>query len=368
MSVYPSHQTYSGQPANSHASDANQPNLGLGERNNDCAMADVVRLASNENPLGCSPHVTLAITARLGELSRYPDETGMVLKKGLADFYGLDATQIVLGNGANELLDIIADTVVDNAGAIVFFQYSVSRFQLSSLPARATPVQVAAKGFHYDLPAMLNAIQRSPTTRLVYLANPNNPTGTLLSRDEIRQFIKQIPSNILVVIDEGYIEFSPQESSLELMQEFNNVLILRTFSKAYGLAGLRMGYAIAHPRLAAKLNQTRQAYNTNVLADAAAMAALRDQGFLQDYVAMNDEQKQVLYNGFDSLGLEFIKSAANFILVNVGNGVEVYHKLLEQGILVRPMAGYGLEQWIRVSVGLPEENLRFLDTLGQVLA
>lgn len=347
---------------------ANPSPQGFGtQRFEEWSETDRVRLASNENPIGCSPHVTLAITAKLGELSRYPDGAGATLKKGIADFYHLTAEQVILGNGSNELLNLIAHTFASRQGGILFSQYAVSQYQWTSLAIDATPIEIPAKNFGHDLDAMLQAVNDNPNTKIVFISNPNNPTGTLLTKEEIRSFVKKIPSEVIVVIDEAYFEFAPQAGSLALVDDFDNVVILRTFSKAYGLAGLRIGYAITSLAIADLLNRTRQAFNTNVLANAAALAALHDQDFVKAYIAMNEEQKQTLYKGFDSLGLAFVKSPSNFILVNVGEGNEVYQKLLEQGVVVRPMAGYGLPEWIRVSIGVPEENNRFLDTLSQVL-
>lgn len=361
MSIRPAYQSI----AQLQAYKIDKPN---DEISREYGVTDIVRLASNENPIGCSPHVTLAITAQLGELSRYPDGAGFALKKGIADFYHMNAEQVILGNGSNELLNILAYTFASNEDAIVFSQYAFSVYQLASLAVSATPIEVPAKNFGHDLDAMLEAVQNHPATKIVFIGNPNNPTGTLLSREEIRRFVKKVPSHVVVVIDEAYYEFAPQAGSLDLVNDFDNVVILRTFSKAYGLAGLRIGYAITSLAIADLLNRTRQAFNTNVLANAAAMAALNDTQFVKDYVAMNEEQKQTLYKGFDSLGLAFVKSSSNFVLVNVGDGNEIYQALVEQGVVVRPMAGYGLPEWIRVSIGLPEENLRFLDTLTQVLA
>lgn len=330
-------------------------------------LADRVKLASNENPMGCSPHVTLAVTAQLGELSRYPDETSQALKQGIANFYGLPASQIILGNGANELLNAILDTFVSANEVIVHSQYTFSQFQLNHKTINATTVEVPAKNFAHDLDKMAETVCTHANCRIVFIGNPNNPTGTVLTIDDIRDFIKSIPSNVLVVIDETYIEFAPNADALALLQSFDNLLLLRTFSKAYGLAALRIGYIIASPTLAQALNQARHAFNTNLIANVAAIAALNDQEFLAKYLAMNAEQKQVLYNGFDSLGLTFVPSATNFILVNVGDGIEVAQQLASHGVLVRAMQDYDLAAWIRVTIGVAEENSRFLDTLEHVL-
>lgn len=335
---------------------------------------DIVKLSSNENPLGCSPHVTLAVALQLGALSRYPDGAGVTLRQYLGDFHGVSADCVTLANGAQDLLALLAAATLSTADGknqnarMVYAQYALSDYQLASLNVTQQAVCVPAQQYGHDLAAMAEVINATPECRLVLLANPNNPTGTLLTAEAIAKFVARVPSSVLVVIDEAYIEFTPNQTSVCLTQNFDNVVILRTFSKAYGLAGLKIGYAISSSVLAKLLKLSRQAMGANVLALAAAQAALADQTFLADYLAFNAEQRQALYKGLDSLGIEFVPSVANFVMVNVSDGPTVYQALLEQGIVVRVLSSYGLDAWIRVSVGLPEENNRFLDTLAQVLA
>ena len=331
-------------------------------------LGDIVKLASNENPTGCSPHVTLAITSKLGELSRYPDGAGQGLKQALADFLRCEKQQIILGNGSNELLNIITATFADQQDAIVYSEYAFSDYELASLGISQLTKKVPAKHFGHDLTAMLETVNDTPNCKIVIITNPNNPTGTLLAKDDIIKFINKLPVDVLVVIDEAYIEFAPSMSCVNLTEEFDNLIVLRSFSKAYGLAALRIGYAVTSESIAEILNYTRQSFNTSTLAHAAATAAIKDTHFLTQYLAFNQEQKQALYDGFDTLGLAYVKSATNFVMVNVSDGMEIYQKLVAQGVVVRPMIGYGLAEWIRVSVGLPEENNRFLDTLTQVLS
>lgn len=331
-------------------------------------LGDIVKLASNENPTGCSPHVTLAITSKLGELSRYPDGAGQGLKQALADFLGCETKQIVLGNGSNELLNNITASFADGDDVIVYSQYAFSDYELASLGINERTQQVAAKNFAHDLPAMLETVNQTANCKMVIITNPNNPTGTVLAKDDLIKFIKKVPSEVLVVIDEAYIEFVPTLSCVDLTQQYDNVIVLRSFSKAYGLAALRIGYAVSSASIAEILNYTRQSFNTSTLAHAAATAAIEDQHFINQYLAFNHEQKQALYDGLDSLGVVYVKSATNFVMVNVGDGMDIYQTLIEQGVVVRPMVGYGLPAWIRVSVGLPEEINRFLDTLAQVLS
>lgn len=331
---------------------------------------DIVKLSSNENPLGCSPHVTLAVALQLGALSRYPDGAGVTLRRQLGDFHGVSADCVTLANGAQDLLALLAAATVsaNPHGRLVYAEYALSDYQLASLNLTRQAVCVPAVQYGHDLAAMAQVVNATSGCRLVMLANPNNPTGTLLTAEAIAKFVARVPPSVLVVIDEAYIEFAPNQTSIRLTQTYDNVVILRTFSKAYGLAGLKIGYAVSSLALAELLKLSRQAMGANVLALAAAQAALADQAFLAEYVAFNAEQRQALYKGLDSLGIEFVPSVANFVMVNVGDGQAVYQALLEQGIVVRVLSGYGLGAWIRVSVGLPEENNRFLDTLAQVLA
>lgn len=337
------------------------------EISHEYGITDIIRLSSNENPLGCSPHVTLAITSQLGNLSRYPDGAGIGLKKAIATHYGLRSAQITLGSGSSELLNAIFQTFIANHQVVVYSQYALSNYERANLAIQSLPIEVPAKNFGHDLDAMLDVVKQTENCKIVLINNPNNPTGTLLTQQQIREFVEQISSDILVVIDEAYIDFCDHESSVTLLENFDNVMILRTFSKAYGLAGLRIGYVMSSVELADMLYKTHQSLNTNVLAHSAGITALQDRYFIEQYLNFNHEQKQALYKGFDSIGIAFVKSATNFIMVNVDNGQDVYQSLLEQGVIVRSLVGYGLPEWIRVSVGLPEDNNRFLDTLVQVL-
>ncbi len=331
-------------------------------------ITDIIKLASNENPLGCSPTVTLAITSKLGALARYPDSKGCLLKQALSDYLGVSKQQITLGHGLDDLLYLIPQTFVNCNDSVVYAQYSSVLYPTVTKIVGATAVEVPAKHFGHDLPAMLSAVLADESCRLVFISNPNNPTGALLSNDEIREFVAKVPSHILVVINEAYIEYTPENHSISLLESYDNVIILRSFSKAYGLAGLRVGYALSSPQIAEILNNIRQPFNVNSLALSASEMALYDQDFIAKTRALNHEQKQSLYKGLDSLGLAFVKSSANFVMVNVGDAENVFQELLEQGVIVRPLTGFGLPEWIRVSIGLPEENRRFLDTLAQVLA
>ncbi|WP_182406577.1 histidinol-phosphate transaminase [Psychrobacter sp. GP33] len=337
-------------------------------------VSDVIKLASNENPWGCSPSVTLAITEQLSQLARYPDDSGYYLKQALADFNDIDVNCITLGSGANDLLNILARTFVGTDDAIVYSQYAFVVYAMLAKMQGATGIEVPAQYFGHDLNAMRQAVTDNDNTKIVFIANPNNPTGTQLERDAVREFVASMPSSVLVVLDEAYIEYSPESNNRALLDEFNNVVIVRTFSKAYGLAGLRVGYALSSAPIAELLDRVRQPFNVNRLAVAAATAALSDQEFINKVRLSNDEQRRWLGKQFDALGLGFIKSHANFIMVEMQVEMEdataalVNQALLEQGIIVRPLTNYGLPDWLRITVGLVEENMRLIDTLRSILS
>lgn len=336
-------------------------------------ISDVVKLASNENPMGCSPHVTLAVTEQLGQLARYPDGNGYYLKQALADFNEVDVEQITLGNGSDDLLDILARSFVGSDDAIIYSQYAFIVYPMLAKMQGATGIEVSAQRFGHDLKAMSQAVQDNANTKMVFIANPNNPTGTQLEHKALHEFMASVPSSVLVVLDEAYIEYSPESNNRALLDEFDNVVIVRTFSKAYGLAGLRVGYALSSVAVADLLNRIRQPFNVSRIGLAAAAAALKDQSFIENTRATNDEQMRWLEKQFDALGLGFIKSHANFIMVEVEVEMEditatvIYQALLEQGVIVRPLAAYGLPNWLRITVGLAEDNLRLIDTLRSIL-
>ena len=336
-------------------------------------ISDVVKLASNENPMGCSPQVTLAVTEQLGQLSRYPDGNGYYLKQALADFNDVNVEQITLGNGSDDLLDILARSFVGIDDAIVYSQYAFVVYSMLAKMQGAMDIEVPAHRFGHDLKAMSQAVQDNSNTKVVFIANPNNPTGTQLGHKELHQFVASVPSSVLVVLDEAYIEYSPESNNRALLDEFDNVVIVRTFSKAYGLAGLRVGYALSSVPVADLLNRIRQPFNVSRIGLAAAAAALADQDFIEKTRLTNDEQMRWLEKQFDALGLGFVKSHANFIMVEVQVEMEdisaasIHQALLEQGVIVRPLTAYGLPNWLRITVGMAEENLRLIDTLRSIL-
>ncbi|WP_298970275.1 histidinol-phosphate transaminase [uncultured Psychrobacter sp.] len=330
-------------------------------------VSDVVKLASNENPMGCSPKVTLAITEQLSQLARYPDGNGYYLKQALSDFTDMSIDSITLGNGSNDLLDILARSFVGADDTIVYSQYGFVVYSMLAKMQGATGIEVPAKRFGHDLKAMRQAVLDNANTKIVFIANPNNPTGTLLDSEALREFVASMPASVLVVLDEAYIEYSPESNNRALLDEFDNVVIVRTFSKAYGLAGLRVGYALSSPLVADLLNRIRQPFNVSRIALAAAAAALTDQSFISEVRKINAGQMRWLEKQFDALGLEFIKSYANFIMLKIEGAADINQALLEQGVIVRPLKGYGLEDWLRITVGLAEDNTRLIDTLKSIL-
>lgn len=331
---------------------------------------DIVKLASNENPLGVSEKVTSALQAEMSGLSRYPDANGYYLKAALAEKHNVLPEQITLGNGSNDVLEIVARSFVSLDHEVIFAQHAFVVYPLVTQAIGATGVAVPAKNWGHDLPAMLAAI--TVRTRMIFIANPNNPTGTFLTADELHQFISHVPDNVIVVLDEAYYEYvAPAEQALSVswIREFPNLIITRTFSKAYGLAGLRIGYSISHPDIADLLNRVRQPFNCNSLALTAALAALSDEDFLRRSVALNTCQMKVLVDFFTAQQIEYIPSKGNFITIKVPRDpAEVYQALLTKGVIVRPVAGYGLRSHLRISIGTEVENGVFMRALTEVLA
>ncbi len=330
-------------------------------------ISDVVKLASNENPIGCSPYVTLAITEQLTQLARYPDGNGYYLKQALSDFNNVSIDCITLGNGSNDLLDILARSFVGTDDAIVYSQYAFVVYSMLAKMQGATGIEVPAQRFGHDLKAMRQAVEDNANTKMVFIANPNNPTGTQLASKELREFVASLPSSVLVVLDEAYIEYSPESNNRALLDDFDNVVIVRTFSKAYGLAGLRVGYALSAAPVSDLLNRIRQPFNVSRIGLAAAAAALGDQDFIEQVRKVNDGQMRWLKKQFDALGLAFVNSHANFIMVEIEDAAAINEALLQQGVIVRPLASYGLPNWLRITVGLAEDNTRLIDTLRSIL-
>ena len=334
--------------------------------------ANIVKLASNENPLGMSSKARQAVVDALGETARYPDNDGYALRQALATHLRVPADWIILGHGSSDILEMAARALLSEADSCVYSQYSFIVYALAVQQAGARHHVVPAKSYGHDLPAMAAAIERD--TRLVYVANPNNPTGTLASHDAIAAFMKKVPAGVVVVLDEAYVEYidpALRTDSIALLREHPNLVVSRTFSKAYGLAGLRLGYAAAQPALADVLNRVRSAFNTSTVAQAAAIASLKDQDFLDRSVDTNRRGMAQLTQAFDAMGLRYIPSYGNFVLVRVGDdnqaGARVNAELLNKGVIVRPVANYGLGSWLRISVGTQAENARCISALQVAL-
>jgi len=332
------------------------------------AEADIVKLASNENPLGASPKARAAIAAALGGLALYPDGNGFELKSAIARKLGAGLDQIVLGNGSNDVLELAARAFLTPGASAVYSRHAFAVYPLVTQAIGAAGIEAPAKDYGHDLAAMRAAIRDD--TRMVFIANPNNPTGTLLEADALRGFIASVPEDVLVVLDEAYVEYLPQarrSPSLDWLKEFPSLVLTRTFSKAYGLAGLRVGYALAAPEVTDLMNRVRQPFNVNSLALTAAAAALDDAEFLAEAKRVNDAGLAQLTEGFRQLQLDSIPSWGNFVCVQVGDAAAVYQALLRRGVIVRPVANYGLPEHLRVSVGLPEQNARLLAALAGAL-
>ena len=345
-----------------------QPGKPISELERELGLTGIIKLASNENPLGASPAALKAVQAELGQLALYPDGNGFVLKSALARKFGVNPDGIVLGQGSNEVLQLVVRAFMTPAHSAVYSQYAFAVYPLEVQAVGARGIEVPARNFGHDLHAMRAAIDS--TTRLVFVANPNNPTGTLAAADQILAFLAAVPKQVLVVLDEAYTEYLPpamRYDSFGWLKQFPNLVISRTFSKAYGLAGLRVGYALAHPAVADLMNRIRPPFNVNSLALAAAAAALEDDAFLARSFQVNMAGLAQLSQGFDKLGLSYIRSVGNFMAVRVGDGAAVYQRLLKCGVIVRPVANYGMPEYLRVTVGLPEQNDKFLSALERSL-
>ena len=334
----------------------------------------IIKLASNENPLGLSPRARTAIERELAELSRYPDGNAFDLKAALSRRYGVPMEGIVVGNGSNDVLEMAAAAFLAPGRSSVFSQHAFAVYPLATQARGAKSIVVPARDFGHDLDAMLTAI--ASDTRIVFIANPNNPTGTFVRGVELEAFVERVPSNVLVVLDEAYNEYLPPElyyNSTLWLPKHPNLVITRTFSKIYALAGLRVGFGLCDPKVAELLNRVRQPFNVNNLALAAAAAALEDTEFVAKSHEVNRAGMRQLEHGFKALGLQWIPSAGNFVSLQVpASGGKpqagiVYDRLLRQGVIVRPVAGYGMPDHLRVTIGLREENERFLAALKNAL-
>ena len=336
----------------------------------DLDPAQIIKLASNENPLGPAPMALKAIQQELPYLTRYPDGNGFALKQAISRRFGFDSAMITLGNGSNDILELLARAFVAPEHEVVFSQHAFAVYPIVTQAVGARAVEVPAVNWGHDLQAMAAAV--TPATRIIFVANPNNPTGTWVGRSELEAFLDQVPEHVLVVLDEAYTEYVDDQNALngfDYVAKYRNLIVSRTFSKAYGLAALRVGYCVSHPDIADVLNRVRQPFNVNNLALAAAVASLSDNAYLEESRRANREGMIQLEQGFAEQGLSWIPSRGNFVAVDVGrDAAPVYQGLLRRGVIVRPVAGYGMPNHLRVTVGLPLQNQRFLDALAEVLA
>ncbi len=330
--------------------------------------SDIIKLASNENPLGPSPAALQAMQHILANINLYPDGNAFYLKQKLAAKLGVQTANVILGNGSNEIIEFVGHALMEPGADVVVSQYCFAIYPLVAKIFNSNVITVPAKNHGHDLAAMLKAL--TPKTRVVFIANPNNPTGTVVSKGELIQFANQVPAHVLLVVDEAYIEFldDPVDFVAEIRDgKRPNLLLMRTFSKIFGLAGLRLGYGIASPELIATLEKVRQPFNINSIAQAGALAALEDAEHMRKTRENNRRGLKLYEASFQKLGLEYVPSAGNFILVHVGDGQRVFNEMQKLGVIVRPMGGYLLGEWIRISVGTPAENERCLAALQKVL-
>lgn len=336
----------------------------MSELQRELGLSDIVKLASNENPLGCSPQVKQAILAELDQIGRYPDGGGFILKQQISQQFNVDASQITLGNGSNDILEMVARTFVAPTDSVVYSEHAFAVYALVTQAIGAQAVVVPAKGFAHDLDAMAKAIL--PNTKLVFLANPNNPTGTWFEQAEFSTFMQAVPEHVLVVLDEAYVEYFPENlDSLPFLAQYPNLIISRTLSKCYGLAALRVGFALASPEMTNYLNRLRQPFNVNHLAMVAAVAALQDQDFIDQSRAVNLAGMQQFQDGFQQMGLNFVPSRANFMLVDVqADANATFQALLQEGVIVRAV---GIPNHLRISIGTQAENAACLKALAKVL-
>lgn len=346
-----------------------QPGKPIEELARELGLSSIIKLASNENPLGVSEAVKVALKEPQEWIYRYPDATGFLLKKALSKKFNLDPSYFTLGNGSNELLELIARAFVAIGEEIVFSKHAFIVYPMVTQAVGASAVEASALNWGHDLDAMARLV--TAKTKLIFIANPNNPTGTYLSFPVLRRFVEGVPATVVIVVDEAYHEYVMQDdyaSCVSLLDKHPNVVVTRTFSKAYGLAGLRVGFCISHPKIAESLNKLKQPFNVNGCALRAAGAALKDDAFILCSKEMNSKGLKQLCLAFKDMGLLFISSAGNFVCVDLGQPAEpIYTALLREGVIVRPLANYGMPNHLRVTVGTFGENKRFIESLYNVL-
>jgi histidinol-phosphate aminotransferase len=351
-----------------------QPGKPIEELQREYGLQRVIKLASNENPLGPSPRAVAAIQQGLPELARYPDGNGFILKQALSEKFGVALNQITLGNGSNDILELVARTFVQPGQEVIFSQHAFAVYPIATQAVGGKAIIVPAKDWGNDLAGMLKAINGN--TRVIFIANPNNPTGTWIDSKALTQFLDKVPERVIVVLDEAYFEYAMHPAmqadaypdGMRLLTQYPNLIVSRTFSKAYGLAGLRVGYAMSQPAIADLLNRVRQPFNVNSLALLAATAALHDQSHLDNSTQLNASGMRQCSDAFRQMGLVSIPSLGNFISVDMGKPAQaVYLELLKRGVIVRPVANYEMPNHLRITIGTEQENTMFLTVLREVL-
>jgi histidinol-phosphate aminotransferase len=346
-----------------------KPGKPLEELEREYGIKDSIKLASNENPLGPSPRAAAAVQAAISNLHRYPDGSGYLLVNKLAEKLGVSSGQVVLGNGSDDVIGMLARVYLRAGNEAVMTAPSFLMYEIFVRSVGATPVFVPLKSLEVDLDAMISKI--SPRTRMIFINNPNNPTGTYISNSAFDAFLSRVPDDVVVVLDEAYIEFARAEdcaNGLRWIQNNRPLAVLRTFSKIYGLAGIRIGYGVMPAQMASMLNRIRQPFNVNSLAQAAAIAALDDDAFLEQTKNLVHEELVFVQNHLKKIGVDFFPTQANFFLIDVkGDADEVFDMMLREGVIVRSMTSYGYPEYIRVNAGLRKENIRFLKALEKVL-
>jgi histidinol-phosphate aminotransferase len=346
-----------------------EPGKPIEELERELGIHNAIKLASNENPLGPSDRVQEAIVGALKDLNRYPDGSSFYLRQALAKRHGLSSEQVFVGNGSNELIELIVRTFLRPGDEAVVPHPSFVLYPMTVQAAGGIRVMVMLKDYRLDLEAMARAV--TPMTKLVFIANPNNPTATIVTADEVEHFMSRVPDRTIVVFDEAYMEFAlgPDfPETLNYVKQGRKVVVLRTFSKATSLAGLRVGYGIADADATALMNRIRQPFNVNSLGQVAALAALEDEAHVLECVRMIDAGKHFLYDEFKTMGIRYVPARANFILVDAGrSATEIFQKLLHHGVIVRPLTSFGMETALRITVGTPEENRKLVKALRLVL-
>jgi len=346
------------------------PGKPIGELQREYGITDIVKLASNENPLGISPKAKKAIESAINSVNLYPDGSAFELKNTLSEYLGFEQKQITIGNGSNDLLEIIARSFADHSSEIIYSQHAFAVYYIVTQALGAKHVMTPAKEWGHDLTAMADAV--TDETKIIFIANPNNPTGTYLPANALKAFLHNVPENIIVVLDEAYHEYIDKPdygSALQWVNEYSNLIVTRTFSKAYGLAGLRIGYSVSHPAVSDVLNRVRQPFNANSLALVAAQASINDEQFVKDTVALNNFGMQQMTDAFIQMGLSYIPSVGNFVAVDVKNSGSVcYEALLHEGVIVRPVGPYQMPHHLRVSIGTEAQNQKFIHALEKVLS